>query len=299
MIPTDSLTAQLKRLRLSGILDSLEVRNRQAASEQWSYVEFLDRLLADEVERRAAKQLALRLRRGQVDTTKSLETFDFAFNPTVNRRLLHDLATCAFVRAQRNVLIVGQTGVGKTHIAQALSHEAARRGFDVLFTSAHRMLLSLQAARAEGSYERRLAAFLRPDLLVLDDVGLRPLPPHGGDDLYDVIDGRYERRSIVVTSNREPAEWHDMFASPLLANATLDRLLDRAEIVTITGRSYRLAGRAPAPAAALGAAAATSSLADRAPSRPQHKKEPPASPSAETTPTDDAPSDGSGRSDTA
>lgn len=296
MIPLDTLTVQLKRLRLSGVLDSLDVRSRQAASEQWSYVEFLDRLLADEVERRAAKQLALRLRRGQVDTTKSLETFDFAFNPTVNRRLLQDLATCAFIRTQRNVLIVGQTGVGKTHLAQALSHEAARRGFDVLFTSAHRMLLALQAARAEGSYERRLASYLRPDLLVLDDVGLRPLPPHGGEDLYDVIDGRYERRSLVVTSNREPAEWHDMFASPLLANATLDRLLDRAEIVTITGRSYRLAGRTPAPAAALGAAAAPSSQAERAPTRPNAKKE---LRTTQADPTDDTPPDGSGRSGTA
>lgn len=246
----DSLIPQLKRLRLSGVLDSLDVRNQQAVAEHWSHVEFLNRLLADEVERRAAKQLALRLRRGQVDTTKTLETFDFTFNPTVKRWLLHDLATCAYIRMHKNALIVGQTGVGKTHIAQALSHEAARRGFDVLFTSAHRMLLHLQAARAEGGYERRLASYLKPDLLVLDDVGLRPLPKNGADDLYDVIDGRYERKSIVITSNREPAEWAEMFGNPLLANATLDRLLDRAAIMTITGRSYRLAGRESATAVA-------------------------------------------------
>lgn len=237
------LTPQLKRLRLSGILDTLEVRNQQALSEKWSYIEFLGRLATDEVERRGAKQLELRLRRGQVDTTKSLESFDFDFNPGFNRRQIYDLATCEFIRQRRNCLIVGQTGVGKTHLAQALSHEAARKGFDVVFTTAHRLLLHLQAGRAEGLYARRLAAYLKPDLLVLDDFGLRPLPPNGPEDLYDLIDGRYERRSILVTSNRAPDEWAEILGDPLLANAGLDRLLDRAHIVEITGRSYRLARR--------------------------------------------------------
>lgn len=237
------LTPQLKRLRLSGILDTLEVRNSQAIAEQWSYTEFLSRLMTDEVERRAAKQLALRLRRGQVDTTKTLETFDFDFNPTTKRRQIFDLATCEFIRQRRNCLVLGQTGVGKTHLAQALSHEAARKGFDVLFTTAHRILLHLQAARGEGHYERRLAAHLKPDLLVIDDFGLRPLPANGAGDLYELIDGRYEKGSLILTSNRAAEEWPEMLGDPLLANAALDRLLDRAHVVTITGKSYRLAGR--------------------------------------------------------
>lgn len=237
------LVPQLKRLRLSGVLDTLDVRNQQALAEKWSYVEFLSRLVTDEVERRAAGQLALRLRRGQVDTTKTLETFDFDFNPTLHRRQVFDLATCEFIRQKRNCLICGQTGVGKTHLAQAFTHEAARKGFDVLFTSAHRMLLHIHAGRAEGTWERRLATYLKPDLLVLDDFGLKPLPPSGPDDLYDVIDGRYEKKSILVTSNRAPDEWTEILGNPLLANAALDRLLDRAHIVSVTGRSYRLAGR--------------------------------------------------------
>jgi DNA replication protein DnaC len=122
MIAYHELVPQLKRLRLSGVLDTLEVRNQQAVSEQWSYIEFLSRLVTDEVERRSAKQLELRLRRGQVDTTKTLEAFDFEFNPTLNRRLVYDLATCEFIRQHRNCLVVGQTGVGKTHLAQALAH---------------------------------------------------------------------------------------------------------------------------------------------------------------------------------
>jgi DNA replication protein DnaC len=250
VIALHELAPQLKRLKLSGVLDTLEVRNQQAVAEQWSYIEFLSRLASDEVERRAAKQLALRLRRGQVDTTKTLESFDFDFNPTLNRRLVYDLATCEYLRQHRNCLVVGQTGVGKTHLAQALSHEAARRGFDVLFTTTHRMLLHLAAAHAEGSYERRLAGYLKPDLLVLDDFGLKQLPPTGPDDLYDLIDGRYERRSILLTSNRAPEEWVAMLGDALLANAAMDRLLDRAHVVTITGRSYRLSGRQPGGAPA-------------------------------------------------
>jgi DNA replication protein DnaC len=234
------LTPQLKRLRLSGVLDSLEVRNQQAITEKWSYIEFLGRLIADEVERRAAKQLALRLRRGQANTTKTLASFDFDFNPGLNRQQVFDLATCEFVRQHRNCLLVGQTGVGKSHLAHAVLLEAARQGFDVLFVNTHKMLQHLAAGRADGSYERRLAGYLKPDLLALDDFALRPLPvATGASDLYDVISERHEQKSILVTSNRAPAEWQELFSDPLLGNAALDRLADGAHVIAITGRSYR------------------------------------------------------------
>ncbi len=243
MTDTQQLTFQLKRLRLSGILDTLEVRTQQALTEQWPYREFLVRLLQDEVERRNQKQLDLRLRRSHVNTTKTLETFDWRFNPTINRQQVFDLATCEFIRQHRNVLICGQTGVGKSHLAQALVHEAARQGFDVVFTAAHHMLVHINAGRADGSVERRLAGYVKPDLLVLDDFGLKPLPPSGAVDLYDVINERYERGSIVLTSNRAPNEWHELFGDPLLASAGLDRLADRATVLTVTGKSYRLSRR--------------------------------------------------------
>ena len=238
----EQLTTLIKRLRLSGILDTLDVRTQQAIAEQWPYPEFLARLVQDEVERRGQKQLDLRLRRGGINTTKTLEAFDFAFNPGLNRQQVFDLATCAFVRQRRNVLLCGQTGVGKSHLAQALAHEAARQGFDILFTTAHRMLLHIHGGRADGTYEQRLARYVKPDLLVVDDFGLKPLPDSGPADLYDVINERYERRSIVLTSNRAPGEWPELFGNPLLANAALDRLGHGAIVVTITGRSYRLAG---------------------------------------------------------
>jgi DNA replication protein DnaC len=243
MMPEHQLTPYLKQLRLSGVLATLEVRLEQAIREQWSFVEFLTRVLQDEAERRQQKQLDQRLRRGKVLPTKTLESFDFRFNPSINRQQLLDLAACGFVRKRRNVLICGQTGVGKSHLAQALANEAARQGFDVVCTDAHQLLLHIQAGRADGSSERRLQAYTKPALLVIDDFGLKPLPPSGPADLYDVINDRYERGSIILTSNRAVAEWPELFGDPLLASAGLDRLAHGATVVTITGKSYRLSQR--------------------------------------------------------
>lgn len=240
---THQLTPYLTKLRLSGILQTLETRNQQAVEGHWSYIEFLSRLLEDEVERRAQKQLTLRLRRAAVNSTKTLEAFDFNFNPTLNRQQVLQLASCDFIRQKHNLLIYGPTGTGKTHLAQAIVHEAARQGFDAVFTTTHKMLQHLNGGRADGTWERRLQVYLRPELLVLDDFGLKALPAPGPSDLYDVIDGRYEQGSIVLTSNRAPAEWPDVFVDPLLASAGLDRLGDHAEVLIITGASYRAQAR--------------------------------------------------------
>jgi DNA replication protein DnaC len=237
------LIPQLKHLRLSGILETLDVRTRQAIEGQWSYVEFLSRLLEDEVERRGQKQLGLRLRRATLNSTKTLETFDFLFNPAINRQQILALASCEYIREKHNLLVCGPTGVGKTHLAQALGQEACRQGFQVLFVNTHKMLQHLNGGRADGSWERRLQVYLRPDLLILDDFGLKPLPHPCPEDLYDVINERYERASILLTSNRAPAEWPDLFRDPLLASAGLDRLTHRAEIVIIRGASFRAQGR--------------------------------------------------------
>lgn len=237
------LLPKLKQLRLSGILDTLETRNRQAIDDKWSYVEFLERLLEDESERRAQKQLELRLRRSALNTTKTLETYDFTFNPAINRALVMQLATGEYIRDKRNVLICGPTGTGKTHLAQALGHEACRQGLSVLFINTHKMLQHLGGGRADHSFERRLGLYLRSDLLILDDFGLKPLVPPGPEDLYDVINERYEQGAIILTSNRAPDEWPQLFGDPLLASAGLDRLAHRAEILVIRGESYRAQGR--------------------------------------------------------
>jgi DNA replication protein DnaC len=239
---THQMIPFLKRLRLSGILHTLDVRNQQAIDEQWTYIEFLSRLLEDEVERRAQNQLALRIRRACINTTKTLEGFDFSFNPHVNRQQVLDLATCSYIRQKRNVLICGPTGVGKTHLAQALAHEACRRGFTALFINTYKMLQRINGGRADGTLERRFQSYLKPDLLVLDDFGLKPLTPPGPEDLYDIINERYERGSILLTSNRAPEEWADLFGEPLLAAAGLDRLTHKAQAVIITGTSFRAHG---------------------------------------------------------
>ena len=233
------LTPMLRALRISGLLETLEVRNRQAVEGRLAYGEFLVLLLQDEVERRAQAALRLRLRRGTFDPGKTLEAFDFHFNPQLNKAQVFDLATCQFVERHENVLVYGPTGTGKSHLAQALAHEACRRGHEVLFVSTAKMLAHLAGGRADGTLAHRLAKYLRPPLLVLDDFGLKPLRAPGPEDLYDIIHERYERGSILLTSNRDRSEWADLFGEPLLASAALDRLTHRAHFPEITGPSYR------------------------------------------------------------
>ena len=163
------------------------------------------------MERRAQKQLALRLRRANLPSGKTLDTFDFKANPSLNRQQVLQLASCDFVRQHHNILLCGKSGTGKTHLASALAHEACRQGFSVLFITTQKMLQHLAGGRAEGTLNRRLALYLRPELLILDDFGLKPLTGSGAEDMYDVIAERYEQGSLLLTSNRAPAEWLDWF----------------------------------------------------------------------------------------
>jgi len=239
MSPTDDLVPLLKKLRLSGILLTLALRTQQAVDDGISHSEFLYRLLADEVERRDSKQLEQRVRRASFEHAKTLEDFDFHFNPAAPKAKILELANAAFVERCDNVLIVGPTGVGKSHIAQALGHRACRAGHAVLYVSAHQMLAQLRASRADSSYDRRLLRFTTPDLLIIDDLGLRPLTQDEPGDLFELIRQRYERGSTIVTSNRAIEEWHPLFGDALLASAAMDRLLHHAHVVVIEGDSYR------------------------------------------------------------
>jgi DNA replication protein DnaC len=249
------LTPKLKTLRLSGILETLDVRNRQAIEEKCTYVEFLLRLVEDEVERRGQKQLALRLRRSGLDSAKTLEAFDFSFNPAINRQQVYDLAAGAFIERAEPVWLIGPAGVGKSHLAQALGHEACRRGYDVVFARTSQMLAHLHGGRADGTYERRLGQYVRPELLILDDFGLKPMRPPAAEDLYEIIERRYSQGAVVLTTNRAANEWPELFDNPALGSAALDRLAHGATQIVITGDSYRAKGASSPRTAAVPRAA--------------------------------------------
>lgn len=239
MNPMPQLAPMLKQLRLSGILDSLEIRNRQAIEEKLAYTQFLALLIQDEVARREHKKLQLRLRRAAFRNEKTLEQFDFSFNPSINRSQIMELTTCRFIEEKACVLIAGPTGTGKSHIAQALGHEAIRRGFDVLFTTQTKLLGQLRAARAINGYDRRFTALAKVELLIIDDFGLKPLQTPQDEDFHDLVAERYERHSTIVTSNLDFAEWGDAFPNRLLGAAVIDRLRHGAYGVILDGKSYR------------------------------------------------------------
>lgn len=240
MNPIPALTPHLKQLRLSGILDSLEARNRQAIDSKLAYTEFLALLIEDEIARREQKKYSTRLRRAAFRTTKTLDAFDFNQLPNVNRALVHELATGRYITEYAPVLIVGPCGTGKSHLAQALGHCAVRQGIDVLFTTCANLVTSLNAARAIGGYERRLATLARVPLLIIDDFGLKPLRPPADEDLHELVAERYEKAATIVTSNLDLPEWDQAFpANRLLASATLDRLRHNAYCLVLDGKSYR------------------------------------------------------------
>jgi DNA replication protein DnaC len=239
MNPIPELIPMLKQLRLSGILDSLEVRNRQAIEEQFAYTDFLAMLIQDEVARRTQRKLAMAVRRASFRNHKTMEDFDFSFNPKINRAQVLDLATCRFMEEKACILIAGPCGTGKSHLAQALGHCAIRLGYDVLFVSQTKMFGQLNAARATNSYDRRLAALAKVDLLIIDDFGLKPLRSPQDEDFHDLIAERYERKGTIITSNLDLSEWGDAFPNKLLGAATIDRIRHGAYSVILDGKSFR------------------------------------------------------------
>ncbi|MGH2499090.1 MAG: IS21-like element helper ATPase IstB [Candidatus Limnocylindria bacterium] len=236
---TLQLQSRLKRLKLGGMLQTLELRLGQAHQEKLGHLEFLELMLEDEIQRRANKALARRIQRARFEEAQSLTDFDFAFNPKIPSAQIRDLATCGFIERKESVLLVGPVGVGKTHIAQAIGHAACRQGRSVIFDKTARVLADLGAGHLDATWERRLRRYLAPDLLILDDMGLRAFSERQGEDLYELVSERVRRGSTIVTSNRPPTEWYALFPNPVLAEGALDRLINASHHVTLEGKSYR------------------------------------------------------------
>lgn len=239
----EAIREKMKILRLSGANASLESRNRYALDNKCSYLEFLEMLLEDECVRRKSNGFERKLKASQLDPSKTLDVFDFRFQPDIDKRQIQELASCRFINDRQNVIFMGKPGVGKTHLANAIGLNALHQGHEVMLVHANTLIDDLYRYKADGRYQAALRKYKRLDLLIIDELGFKRIPRNGLDDFFDVIRSRYETGSIIITTNRTFEDWGSLFEDPVMASAIIDRLIHHAEIVKIAGSSYRIKKR--------------------------------------------------------
>jgi len=242
---THNLKEACRQLRLSGLAGSLDLRLQEANSNQLPYLQFLELLLQDELNVRAQRQVERRKKAAAFRDLKPLEDFDWSFNPSIKRSQIFDLATGQFIRQHRDILLLGPPGVGKSCLAQGLGHAAIRAGFIVLYCSVFDLVRQMQADQSPAEAQRTLTRYLKPDLLCIDDFGMKHFPPKSAETLLELIVRRHQNRSTLMTSNRPIEDWGQLLGDMPAATAILDRFLQQAEIIQITGRSYRLRNQSP------------------------------------------------------
>jgi DNA replication protein DnaC len=236
----DELDRALRQLRLGGMADNLTVRAQQARADALGPIDFLNLLVHDEVQRRQDRLIDRRIKSAQIRDQKTLDTFDWRFNPEIDRALIFELATGRFIEKHEDVLILGNAGVGKSHLAQALAMSAIHGGFRVLYREAHRLFEELVLADVSEERADLIATLSEIPLLIIDDLGMRKLPASAAEDLLEIIMRRYERASTIITSNRPLEDWPKMFGDTPAVTAFLDRLMHHGHFVQIRGKSYRL-----------------------------------------------------------
>jgi DNA replication protein DnaC len=230
----------LRHLRLYRIQERLETVLEEAAKNNVSYTDFLDGLLAQEVASKQEKNITLRTTLAKFPYVKTLETFDFAFQPSIDKKRIKELAECRFIANGENVIFLGPPGVGKTHLAVALGVKAVTEGYRTYFTQAMPLIASLTKAYSENRIEERLKFYCQPKLLIIDEIGYIPIDRHGAHLFFQLVSRRYEKGALVLTSNRSFSQWNEIFGDPVIATAILDRILHHSTTVNIKGNSYRL-----------------------------------------------------------
>lgn len=240
----ESLQGALKKLRLSGLSQTLEVRLQEAAGNHLTHAEFLELILQDELCIRNERQIQRGVKVGGFRELRTLEDFDFAFNSSIKKKQIYDLASGGFIHQNKDVLFLGPPGTGKSHLVQAIGYQAVKMGFKVRYRSIFDVVRDFLHDEAFAGQDKIMAKYLLPDLLIIDDMGIKHLPKRSGEYLFEIIMRRYETKSTMMTSNRPLEDWGKLIGDVPSATAILDRFLHHAEIITITGRSYRLKDRA-------------------------------------------------------
>nr|WP_216598118.1 IS21-like element helper ATPase IstB [Propionispora sp. 2/2-37] len=230
----------LKKLKLTKTGQRLEALLQEASKEDLSYSDFLDRLLEEEVSLKFEKHLAMNTTLAKLPYIKTMESFDFTFQPSIESKVIRELATCLFIERSENVVFLGPPGTGKTHLSVALGLKAIHRRYRTLFISAAALVANLNRAYAENRLEEKLKTYCTPKLLIIDEIGYVPVDVHGAHLLFQLISRRYERGSIVILSNRGFGQWGEIFGDTNIATAILDRLLHHSTVINIKGESYRL-----------------------------------------------------------